>query len=44
LGLPTIDEEDQNSEAYEIPETIDFSSNYEDSKPIIRKLNEFYLW
>ena len=44
LGLPTIEEEEEDNEIFDIPETIQISKNDDESKPIIRKLNEFHLW
>ncbi len=44
LGLPSIEEEDEDDEVFEIPENIVLEKNEDDSKPVIRKIGEFVLW
>lgn len=43
-GLPTIQEEEENEDLYEIPDTIVLDKNEDTSKPVIRKIGEFNLW
>lgn len=43
-GLPTIQEEEENEELYDIPDTIVLDKNEDTSKPVIRKIGEFNLW
>lgn len=43
--LPTIQEEEEMANTiYDIPDTVSFSKNEDESKPVIRKLGEFKLW
>ncbi len=44
LGLPSIEEEDEDEEVFDIPENITLEKNDDESKPVIRKLGEFVLW
>jgi hypothetical protein len=43
-GLPTIQEEEENEDLYDIPDTIILDKNEDASKPVIRKMGEFHLW
>ena len=42
--IPTIQEEDQDGDSFEIPEGVNFERGQDASKPVIRKLGEFSLW
>ncbi len=45
MGLPSsLDEEENGEIAYDIPESFGQQQRNDESKPIIRKLNEFHLW
>ena len=43
-GLPTIQEEEENEDLYDIPDTIILDKNEDASKPVIRKIGEYNLW
>lgn len=42
--VPSIHDEDEDEDMYEIPDTVFNKSDDPDEKPIIRKISEFSLW